>query len=117
MPAANDPLYMQATTACLTAIIVCQIANVMACRSSRESLFRLGLFSNPFIFVGIAAEVTFQLLIVYHPVGNTIFSTQPLPARVWLLFVPFALFLLGAEEIRKAVARSAWSARAHSGRS
>ena len=112
MPAANDPLYMQATTACLTAIIVCQIANVMACRSSRESLFRLGLFSNPFIFVGIAAEVTFQLLIVYHPVGNTIFSTQPLPARVWLLFVPFALFLLGAEEIRKAVARSPWSARA-----
>ena len=37
-------LYLQATTACLTAIIVTQIANVFACRSSRESLFRIGSF-------------------------------------------------------------------------
>ncbi|MBI5100829.1 MAG: cation-transporting P-type ATPase, partial [Nitrospirae bacterium] len=38
MPALNDTLYLQATTACLTAIIITQIANVFACRSSRESV-------------------------------------------------------------------------------
>ena len=32
---ASDLLYMQATTACLTAIVVVQVANVFACRSSR----------------------------------------------------------------------------------
>ncbi len=103
--AADNPLYMQATTACLTAIIVTQIANVFACRSLRESVFSLGFFSNPLIFVGIAVELLLQLFIVYHPLGNRIFSTAPLPFSVWMLFVPFALVLFFAEEMRKFVLR------------
>ena len=31
--AASDPLYLRATTACLTAIVITQVANVFACRS------------------------------------------------------------------------------------
>ena len=41
---ARDPLYLQATTACLTAIIVMQVVNVFLCRSRRccgPILFRL----------------------------------------------------------------------------
>ena len=104
--AVDHPLYMQATTACLTAIVVTQIANVLACRSFDESVFRLGLISNPLIFVGIAMELLFQLLIVYHPIGNRIFSTAPLMLTVWLDLIPFALLLFAAEEARKAMVRS-----------
>ncbi|MEK6698159.1 MAG: cation-transporting P-type ATPase [Nitrospirota bacterium] len=103
--AADNPLYVQATTACLTAIIVTQIANVFACRSLRESAFSLGWFSNRLIFAGIAVELLLQLFIVYHPLGNRIFSTAPLPFSVWMLFVPFALALFFAEEMRKFVLR------------
>ncbi len=103
--AAGDPLYVQATTACLTAIIVTQIANVFACRSLRESVFSLGWFSNRLIFAGIAVELLLQLFIVYHPLGNRIFSTATLPFSVWMLFVPFALVLFFAEEMRKFVLR------------
>ena len=106
MLAASDPLYQQATTACLTAIIVTQIANVFACRSSRKSVFSLGLFSNRLIFVAIAVEIAFQLFIVYHPLGNKIFSTYPLPAQVWMILIPFALILFVGEEARKLLARS-----------
>jgi len=102
---ASDLLYLQATTACLTAIIVTQIANVFACRSSRESLFSLDFFSNRLIFAGIAVELLLQLFIVYHPVGNTIFSTMPLSWRTWLVLVPFAALLLIAEEMRKLFSR------------
>jgi sodium/potassium-transporting ATPase subunit alpha len=98
-----DPLYLQATTACLTAIIVTQIANVFACRSRTESVFSLGLFSNRLIFLGIAAELLLQLFIVYTAWGNAIFGTAPLPAAVWLALLPFAVFLFGAEEARKAL--------------
>lgn len=104
---AGNPLYAQATTACLTAIIVTQIANVFACRSFRESVFRIGLFSNGLIFAGIAFEVLLQLLIVYHPLGNAVFSTSPIAAKIWLALVPFALFLFLAEELRKYIARLA----------
>ena len=37
--APQDPLYLQATTACLSAIIVMQIVNVFLCRSASRSVF------------------------------------------------------------------------------
>lgn len=103
----NNILYLKATTACLTAIIVTQIANVFACRSFKESVFSLGIFSNKLIFGGIAFEILLQLFIVYHPYGNKIFSTYPIPVSIWLILVPFALTLFFAEESRKLIMRRA----------
>ncbi|MEK6744364.1 MAG: cation-transporting P-type ATPase [Nitrospirota bacterium] len=105
--ALTDPLYLQATTACLTAIIVCQVANVFACRSHRESIFTIGWASNKLIFLGIGAELLLQFFIVYHPFGNALFATAPLPLSTWLMLIPFALFLLLAEEVRKLIVRRA----------
>ncbi|MDH4231049.1 MAG: cation-transporting P-type ATPase [Nitrospirota bacterium] len=105
LPAGN-PLYMQATTACLTAIIITQAANVFACRSDRESVFSIGLFSNRLIFLGIATEVLLQFFIVYHPWGNMIFSTSPISLHIWLVLIPFAFLLFFAEEGRKFAVRN-----------
>ncbi|OPY10649.1 MAG: Calcium-transporting ATPase 1 [Syntrophus sp. PtaB.Bin138] len=102
MEAAPDHvLYLQATTACLTAIIIVQIGNVFACRSAKESVFRLGFFSNRFIFIGIGFELCLQLFIVYSPYGNRVFSTYPLSPAMWLVLLPFAFLLLFSEEARK----------------
>ncbi len=104
LPATNF-LYLQATTACLTAIIFVQVANVFACRSSRDTLFTARFFTNKLIFAGIAVELALQLFIVYHPLGNKIFSTAPPPPGAWLVLIPFAFLLLAAEEGRKLVMR------------
>ncbi len=101
----NDMLYLQATTACLTAIIMTQIGNVFACRSSRESIFSLGFFSNRLIFGGILVELILQLFIVYHPLGNKFFGTAPLAFHIWLVLIPFSFGLLAAEELRKVYVR------------
>lgn len=101
----ENALYMQATTACLTAIIITQIGNVLACRSARESLLALGIFSNPLIFVGIGFEICLQLFIVYHPWGHRLFATAPLAPEVWLVLLPFAFLLVFAEEGRKFIVR------------
>jgi sodium/potassium-transporting ATPase subunit alpha len=108
MLASNSILYLQATTACLTAIIVTQIANVFACRSSKESVFSIGFFTNRLIFVGIAFEILLQLFIVYHPLGNKIFSTHPIPLNTWFILIPFAFLLFFAEESRKLIVRKRW---------
>ncbi|MDO9288772.1 MAG: cation-transporting P-type ATPase [Thermodesulfovibrionales bacterium] len=97
----NNILYMQATTACLTAIIITQIGNVFACRSSKEPVLSIGFFSNRLIFIGIIVELLLQLFIVYHPWGNKIFSTAPIPLSVWLLLIPFMFLVFFAEELRK----------------
>jgi sodium/potassium-transporting ATPase subunit alpha len=100
----DNILYMQATTACLTAIIITQIGNVFACRSAKESVLGLGLFTNRLIFIGIGFELCLQLLIVYHPWGNRIFSTSPLSLHIWLVLLPFAFLLFFGEEARKHIA-------------
>ncbi len=101
----NNILYLQATTACLTAIIVTQIANVFACRSFKESVFSLGIFSNRLIFIGILFEILLHLFVVYHPLGNKIFSTHPISLNIWLILIPFAFLLFFAEEFRKLIYR------------
>jgi len=101
----DNHLYIQATTACLTAIVLTQIANVFACRSFTESVFVPGFFSNRLIFAGISFEILLQLFIVYHPWGNRIFSTGPLSIAGWGILMPFMFLLLFAEETRKYLLR------------
>ena len=99
--AASDPLYRQATTACLSAIVVMQVVNVFLCRSERVSLLRQGLAGNRLILLGVAAEIALILAIDYTPLGNRLFQTAPIGLDVWLFMLPFAGAMVVLEEIRK----------------
>ena len=101
----KDPLYLQATTACLTTIVIMQIANLFLCRHPSESFFRSRFLSNPLIFAGILSELILILLIDYTSVGNQMFGTAPIPFTVWLLAAGLALGMFVVEELRKAVQR------------
>jgi sodium/potassium-transporting ATPase subunit alpha len=99
--AQDDPLYLHATTACLSAIIVMQIVNVFLCRSATRSAWSTGLRGNRLILWGVVLEVALILAIDYTAVGNALFGTAPISGRVWLFMMPFAVALLGIEELRK----------------
>jgi sodium/potassium-transporting ATPase subunit alpha len=101
MPAANDPLYLQATTACLAAIVLTQMVNVFVCRHPSLPAWRFSLFGNRLLLAGLALEMALLLLIVYTPWGNRLFGTAALSTDVWLFALPFALLLGLAEELRK----------------
>lgn len=103
--APDNPLYRQATTACLAAIIVMQIVNVFLCRSDLQPAFGRRFFENPLILVGITSEIALILIIVYTPLGHAVFATHPLPPGIWLFTLPFAIGMALAEEIRKAMMR------------
>lgn len=99
------PVYLQATTACLSAIIVMQVVNVYLCRSDRESVLSSSLWSNRLILVGIGTEVLLILVIVYTSWGNRLLGTAPIGLDVWLFVIPFAVGMLILEELRKHLAR------------
>ncbi len=101
----HDSLYLQGTTACLSAIVVMQMVNIFLCRHPTLSAFRRGHRFNRMIAYGIVFEVVLILLIDYTPWGNALFGTAPLAAGVWLFIVPFGLGMLLLEEARKAVVR------------
>jgi magnesium-transporting ATPase (P-type) len=109
--AARDPLYLEATTACLAAIVLVQVVNVFLCRDPSRSVWSFPLGSNRLILWGIAVELGLLLAIVYTPWGNALFGTAPLPLAAWLYALPFAAALLALEEARKAIARGVGGAR------
>jgi calcium-translocating P-type ATPase len=103
--AASDPLYLQATTACLAAIVLMQIVNVFLCRDPVRPAFSRGLTSNPLILWGIAAELALLAAIVFTPLGQSLFGTATLPLDVWLYMLPFAAAMFALEEARKLYVR------------
>jgi magnesium-transporting ATPase (P-type) len=96
-------IYHQATTMALAEIVACQTGNVFACRSERISIFRLGFFSNPSIWRGIAVEWALILSIMYIPPLQKIFGTAPLVTWQWLVLIICPPLILGADEIRKSI--------------
>jgi sodium/potassium-transporting ATPase subunit alpha len=101
----DNPLVRQGTTATFLGIVVMQVANVFACRTQSDSVFKGGIFSNSIILWGIMAEIILSAFIIYHPWGNEIFSTAPIPLTTWLILIPFVFLLFFAEELRKLVTR------------
>jgi magnesium-transporting ATPase (P-type) len=101
----TDPLYREATTACLAAIVVLQIVNVMLCRSSVRSIASTGILGNSLILWGIVWEVGLLALIAYTPWGNAFFGTAPLSIETWAALLPWAAGMLALEELRKYLVR------------
>lgn len=103
--ATNDPLYQTAVTAFFASIIICQVANVMICRTRRQSLFSMGALTNRLVLLGISAELLLLALISYVPICNTFFGTAPLQLWHLLLSVPFAVLIFSGDELRRSYLR------------
>ncbi|MGE3500897.1 MAG: cation-translocating P-type ATPase [Porticoccaceae bacterium] len=101
----HDPLYRQATTACLAAIVLAQVANLFVCRHPRASTLSLRLRGNRLLVWGVAVELVLLLAIVYTPWGQRLFGTAALSWPVWLFALPFPFAIMAAEEMRKALMR------------
>jgi magnesium-transporting ATPase (P-type) len=99
--ASSDPVYLQATTACLGTIILMQVFNVFLCKTPERSLFGASNFTNHLLLWGVAFEVTIILAIVYTPWGHVIFGTAPIALSVWLFMLPCGVGMLLLEEARK----------------
>ncbi len=94
-------LYRQATSGCFGAILLMQVFNVFICRNDTLSVFSLGLRSNRLVLAGVALELVILVLGCYTPLGNWLIGTAPLNPIVWLAVLPFALVMLGLDEILK----------------
>ncbi|QIN81347.1 HAD-IC family P-type ATPase [Rubrobacter tropicus] len=91
----------EAQTTAVTTVILFQIFYLLNCRSLRDSVMKIGLWSNPWIYVGIGALLLLQAGFIYLPFMNAVFGTAPLPAGALLQAFVVALVVLpviGAEK-------------------
>ena len=104
----SSPHYLywrEAITMTQAAIVMCQVANGFACRTERESLFKVGVFSNMWLVYSQIVGILIMASISYVPFLQDIFKTGPLSALDWAILVVAAISLFFAEEARKWFAR------------
>ena len=99
--AGDDPLYVQATTACLAAIVAAQVVNVFLCRDPCRAAWSFPPLGNRFLLLGLGVEISLLLLIVFSPAGNWLFATQAFQGEIWGVIVVLALVFGLFEETRK----------------
>lgn len=110
MPLEDSGLvYILATTMTLAGIVAGQVGNAFACRSSSQSVLKLGLLRNRFLLGGIAVELGLLLAMIYLPPLAHVFGTAPLGVSHWLFLAALPVVLLVLEEGRKFVVRSFFS--------
>jgi Ca2+-transporting ATPase len=102
----HDPLYRHAIMATQAAIVVSQVFNSFSVRTTLESVFKRGLFSNRRLLVAQVIALVILSLISYVPPLQTVFNTAPLTPRDWAIVIGFGALLFIAEEIRKAFLRA-----------
>lgn len=100
-----SPLYFKATTVTYATLVITQFANSFCCRGEKESLFRLGIFSNKYLLLAIALSSLMLLTIIYLPSAHKIWHSGPLSVFEWIMILGAALLLFTSEEGRKFILR------------
>jgi P-type Ca2+ transporter type 2C len=83
------------------AIVVMQMANAFACRSTTASLFTIGPFTNRLLNIAVLLEAVALLAFIYVPPIYGALGGLPLSLWQWLPVLVTPWILLGAEELRK----------------
>lgn len=88
---AQNASLAEARTAALNLFVVVEAFYLFSCRSLTRSAWRIGLFTNRWIILGVTVQAIGQLAITYLPAMNTVFDTAPIGADVWLRILAIAV--------------------------
>ncbi len=94
-------LYKTAVTAFFAAVVINQVADVLICRTRRQSILSAGIFSNKMIWVGIAVELGLVAAISHVPFLQPFFGTAPIGWFEVSLALPFAAAIVLGDEFRR----------------
>jgi cation-transporting ATPase F len=92
----------ESRTAAVNLFVVVEAFYLFSCRSLTGPARRIGLFSNPWLIVGVSIQAVGQLALTYWPVMNEIFGTEPISATAWarILAVGLAAWVVVALDKR-----------------
>ena len=93
----------QTRTAVVNTVVAVASAYLINCRSLRRSIFSIGWFSNPRLWLGIGLTAMLQFLFTYAPLMNRFLHTAPIDAAAWLRILAIALAALVIVEVEKKI--------------
>ena len=89
----------------VTLFVVVQSLFLLNCRGRNTSLWRMPLFSNPWLWLGMALMLLAQLAFLYLPLMNVLFQSAPLSLEHWLLITIYGLWVMLMVEGEKSLWR------------
>ena len=91
----------EARTEAVNVFVLVQLFYLFNCRSLTQSMFRLGFFSNPWVFGGVTVMLILQVMFTYLPAMNLMFHSAPISFESWgriLAVSVITSFVVGAEK-------------------
>ncbi|MGB4924707.1 MAG: cation-transporting P-type ATPase [Candidatus Nitrotoga sp.] len=88
-------------TMVFTVLTLAQMGHVLAIRTEKESLFSVGIFSNPLLVFAVLLTFSLQMATIYVPALNPIFKTQALSMGELVLCLALSSVVFFAVEIEK----------------
>ncbi|NQT92135.1 MAG: cation-translocating P-type ATPase [Lentisphaerae bacterium] len=92
-------------TMLFTTMVMAQLFLAFAVRSARQSVFKIGLFSNRPLVAAFAGTLILQLMVIYVPLLQNFFKTTPLTAGQLGICMGVAVLIFVAVELAKFVPR------------
>jgi Ca2+-transporting ATPase len=86
-------------------LCISQMGHVLAIRSERQSFFGIGLFSNKLLIGSVLLTLLLQALLTYVPFFQSMFKTEPLALREFIIVGVASVLIFAAVEIEKFVRR------------
>jgi len=77
----------QARTIAVNVFVIGELFFLLSCRSLTKSIFKIGLFTNMWVWLGVAIAIGLQMAFTYAPFMNKLFHTAPFPAEEWIKIV------------------------------
>ncbi|MCE5311765.1 MAG: cation-transporting P-type ATPase [Nitrospiraceae bacterium] len=96
----------EARTAAVNVFVMVELFYLFNCRSLTSSPFKLGLFSNMWIWGGVLAMTSLQMLYTYLPLMNAAFQSAPVEIEAWARIISMSLAAFVLIEIEKHLRRS-----------
>ena len=88
-------------TMVFTVLCLTQLGHVLAIRSEKESLFKMGLFTNKYLLGAVLLTFILQMSTIYVPALNPIFKTAPLTLNELMLTLALSSVVFFAVEVEK----------------
>ena len=95
-----------AETMAFATLSISELLRAFTSRSERYPLLKIGLFSNKWMNLAVAASLVLVLAVIYVPFLNPIFQTEALTAAEWELILPLFLIPSIVAELTKVVLRA-----------
>ncbi len=95
----------KARTVAVNTFIIMELFYLFNCRSMRKSIFQLGIFTNMWVFGGVALMLLIQLGYTYLPFMHRLFQSAPLGIDSWIRIVAAGLAAYILVELEKKLHR------------